>query len=99
LPRTIQFALPLLLRRLLLLRTEGLPVSQRVLLPSINVLRSLAPLGLLENPVADPLALCPNGRQLLNETPDRQCELSVALSHKVISDCVPPLYHPAPGLK
>src|SRR5262249_17982884 len=62
--------------RRLLLRTERLPGRQGVLLPSINILRALAPPRLLEHPVADPFALCPHWRQLLHETPHRQCEFS-----------------------
>ena len=70
LPPSIEVPLLGLLRRLLV-RTERPPGRQGVLLPSINVLRSLAPPRLLEHAVADPFALRPNWRQLLHETPHR----------------------------
>lgn len=49
-----------MLRRLPLLRTEGLPGSQRVLLPAINELRPFTPPCPLEQPVTDPLSRPPD---------------------------------------
>jgi len=99
LPRTFQFALPGLLRRLLLLRPEGLPGSQGVLLPSINELRPLTPPRLLEYPVANPFALGSDCRQLCHESSHRQGELYLALSNKVIRDSVPAAHDVKAGLR
>ena len=56
----MQFTPGVLLR--LLLRTEGLPGCQGVVLPTIDELRPFTPLCLLEQPVTDPFALGPHRR-------------------------------------
>jgi hypothetical protein len=94
----LQLARPCLLR-LLLLRTEDLPGSQRILLPSIGEVRALAPLRLLEQPIADPFALGSNRWQLRDEPPDLLGKVSLTLSSQITCDRVPAAYDAEPGLK
>jgi hypothetical protein len=84
---------------LLLLRTEDLPRSQRILLPSIGEFRALASLGLLEHPIADPFPLGSNRRQLRDKPPDLLSKVSLPLSSQIICDCVPAAYDAIPGLE
>ena len=93
-----QLAQPCLLR-LLLLHTEDLPRSQRVLLPSIGEFCSLASLRLLEHPIADPFPLGSNRWQLCDKPPDLLGKVSLTLSNQITSDLVPAAYDAEPGLE
>jgi hypothetical protein len=94
----LQLAHPCLLR-LLLLRTEDLPRSQRILLPSIGEFRSLASLRLPEHPIADPFPLGSNRWQLRDKPPDLLGKVSMTLSSQIICDRVPAAYDAVPGLE
>jgi len=85
--------------RCLLLRTEDLPGSQCVLLPSIDELRALASPRLLEDPITDPFPLGSNRWQLRDKPPDLLGKVSLTLSSQIICDRVPTAYHVVPGLK
>ena len=97
-PRTIKFSLPGLLGGLLM-RAEGLPSRERVLLPSINELGALTPFGLFEQPVADPFALRSGRRQPRHKSSHLQREFRLTLSSKIISDPVPAAHDVKAGLQ
>ena len=78
----LQFTEPRVLQYLLL-RTEDLPRSQGVLLPSIGELRALTSLRLLEHPIADPFPLGSNRWQLRDKPPDLLGKVSLTLSSRV----------------
>jgi hypothetical protein len=97
LPRMLQLTQPRVLR-CLLLRTEDLPWSQGVLLPSIGELRALASLRLLEHTIADPFPLGSNRWQLRDKPPELLGKVSLTLSSQIICGRVPAAYDAVPGL-
>ena len=65
----------------------------------IDELRALTSPGLLEQPVTDPFALGSDRWKLLHKTSYCEGELSLTLSHQIISDLIPAAYDATPRLK